>query len=75
MGKYEDSGSELHSRKNLAAECLLLVSVCTEKEISESLADFASNIRDKNLYVCNMEKALLCKSLKYSKHRLILTEQ
>lgn len=63
MGKYEDSGFELHLRKNLAAEYLLLVAACTEKAISESLAEFDSDIRNKNLYACNMEKALLCKSL------------
>ena len=63
MGKYEDSEFDMHLRKDLAAEYLLLVAVRTEKAISESLAEFASDIRDKNLYTFNMEKALLCKSL------------
>lgn len=76
MGKYEDSGFELHLiKKEFGCRVLLLVAVCTEKAISESLAQFASDIHDKNLYACNMEKALLCKSLKCSKYRLILIEQ
>lgn len=65
----------MYLRKNMDAEYLLLMAVQRERAMSESLAEFASDIRDKSLCACNMEKALLCKSLKCSKYRLVLTEQ
>lgn len=65
----------MYLRKNLETEFLLLMAVHRERATSEILAEFASDIHDKSLYACNMEKALLCKSLKCSKYRLFLTEQ
>lgn len=70
MGNYEASGLELHLLKEE-----LGYRAFTSCASSESLAEFASDICDKNLYAFNMEKALLCKLLKCSKYRFVLTEQ
>lgn len=60
MGKWENMKTVglncTQSRKNLAAEHLLLAAVCTEKVISESLAEFVSDIHDKILTLVTWKK-------------------